>query len=180
MYVRMYVCNVCVYVCMYACMCACMCVCMHACMCVCVCVLVCVYFVNGFVVASQISNLELQSEQIYSEGLSSLRSEGAGGGGASADGGVGPDSGDGSPNSGEREAGDDIATLWECYFKWALERHEQTTAFKSLKKKVFPTLNPPFPSRKPQVVLFGMKSSCIVDLGYVTQSFLGVASVILV
>ena len=84
--------------------------------------------------AAQILELEAQSEAIYSEGLASLDSESqergvSSQGVESVQRGVPPSIKGVGPES-------NLAVLWECYFKWSLERHEKVTSFKSVKKKV--------------------------------------------
>ncbi len=65
-----------------------------------------------------------------------MKSESEEGGVASLDEGVGPDGGGMAPSSGGAGPDANTAALWECYFKWAVERHQQPTSFKSVRKKV--------------------------------------------
>ena len=93
-----------------------------------------IYISISRLLASQLSDLEHQSEQVYTEGLASLR---CGGESAedesSTDEGVKPVSGSGSGGAGPDA---NMAALWECYFRWAVERYEQPVSYKSIKKKV--------------------------------------------
>lgn len=75
-------------------------------------------------VACEISELESQVEQIFEEGISTMTAESSESDPARGRGG------------GVEFETNNVATLWECYFKWALERLEETSTVGSLREKV--------------------------------------------
>ena len=72
--------------------------------------------------ASQVAELETNSEQIFEEGLAAVRLDCSCDGSPGGCGGAGPDA--------------RSAALWGCYLSWALERLEAVGTVRSLRKKV--------------------------------------------
>ena len=87
--------------------------------------------------ASQILELDLQSEQVFEEGISRLCAAEMEEGG---DTGPGPDDPTGMEEGGGIEVGPGgpagVADVWACYLNWSLERLQDKDSFKTVERKV--------------------------------------------
>lgn len=91
-------------------------------------------FINPVtLVASQVSDLESQSELVFEEGLLSLGP------------GTRQDDEAGAQRAGQEEGQEEgqgvgqdpnLTALWGCYFNWSVERFQDQSNFKTVKKKV--------------------------------------------
>ena len=87
--------------------------------------------------ASQILELDLQSEQVFEEGISRLCAAEMEEGG---DTGAGPGDPTDMEEGGDTGAGPgdpaSVADVWSCYLNWSLERLQDKDSFKTVERKV--------------------------------------------